>query len=541
MTTKSKNIFLIIFCLIGITCSHVLIKSHVTKVSATVKADKTVFLQTNSTGAELQSLLDLNKSNEYILTVQVPSGQYYLNKELKIYSNTTILADSNAMFIKNHERGSMITNDLTNDKGGYSTAFNITISGGIWDSAKTSKGTESFRFIHATNITIQKATICNVPEGSKLILFAGVKDSKIDGCKLYGYSGKWPKEAIQLDIVHDNVLVPSMQELYLHYDDLACNGILITNNEIYNYPRAIGSHSSVKGVFHKNITISENNFHDLDEAAIKAFNYVNLLIKNNTITNASLGVLAYTSIGDTQSQYTEPLPGTTQESLPSTYNITIEGNTIKNIHQYKSGSTLIWGDGIRIMGSKERPLNGVFIKKNKISNTKRMGIYTSYAPKGYIGNNTITKTDNHGIYVDKSGGSKVEYNYLTFPGKVGTSTGGIGFSASNKSKAYKNTVKDAAKNGIFLYNASTNCFISANTIFRSADNGISVNMSSNNAMISYNKVTGKSASALANRGIFVYKANYATVQNNTITDCKSKQEINTNNSVGSKLKENKIY
>ncbi len=540
MTTKSKSFFLI-FCLIGIISSLFLIKNYVTNVSATEKPSKTVSLHANSTGAELQSLLDYNKANEYTLTIQIPSGQYTLNKELKIYSNTTILADANAYFIKNHEKGSMITNDLSNDKGGYLTASNITINGGIWDSAKTSKGTESFRFIHATNVTIQNATICNVPEGSKLILFAGVKDSKIDGCKLYGYSGIWPKEAIQLDIVHDNVLVPSMQEAYLHYDDLACDGLVITNNEIYNYPRAIGSHSSVKGVFHKNITISENNFHDLDEAAIKAFNYINLTIKNNTTSNVSVGVLAYTNIDDSQSQYTEPLPGTIQESLPSTYNITIEGNTIKNIRQYKSDSTLIWGDGIRIMGSKDKPLKGVFIKKNKISNTKRMGIYTSYAPSGYMGNNTITKTDNHGIYVDKSGGSKVEYNNLTLPGKAGTSYGGIGFSASNKSTAYKNTVKDAAKNGIFLYNASTNCSISNNTIIRSADNGISVNLSSNHARISSNKITGKPASLLANRGIFVYEANYATIQNNTTKDCKVKQEINTNHSVGSKLHGNKIY
>ncbi len=185
---------------------------------------------------------------------------------------------------------------------------------------------ESFRFIHASDITIQNATICNVPEGSKLILFAGVRNSIVDGCTLYGYQGSTPKEAIQLDIVHDDVLVPSMQMNEIHYDDLPCDGITITNNEVYDYPRAIGSHTSIKGVFHKNITISNNNFHDITEAAIKAYHYVNVLISNNIITNASAGVIVYTYINDSGIHYMNPLPGTIQEGLPENYHISIEGS-----------------------------------------------------------------------------------------------------------------------------------------------------------------------------------------------------------------------
>ena len=541
MRTQSKNILIFFLSLLGIIFTNILISHNSNNVFAAERTNNVLFLPADSTSTELQNLLDYNKLNEYNLTIQIPSGQYYLNKELRIYSNTTILAAPDARFIKNHEKGSMIANDLTNDKGGYTASSHITIKGGIWDSGNATKGTESFRFIHATDITIQNATICNVPEGSKLILFAGVKNSKIDGCKLYGYSGIWPKEAIQLDIVHDDVLVPSMQGSYLHYDDLACDGIMISNNEIYNYPRAIGSHSSVKGVFHKNITITNNNIHDVDEAAIKAYNYVNLLISNNVISNASVGVLAYTYIDDEQGHYMDSLPGTVKETLPSNYNIVIEGNIIKNIHQYKSGNSLIWGDGIRIMGSKNRPLKGVLIKKNKINNTKRMGVYTSDSPEAYITSNTITKTASHGVYVDKSNGSKVNYNKLSWPGKAGSSSGGIGFSASSKSSAYKNTVKDAAKNGIFLYNESINCSITTNTVVRSADNGIAVNLKSNSAKILNNKITGKTSSSLNNRGIFVYGANKATIKENIIKDCKLKQEINTNNSIGSIVKKNKIY
>jgi hypothetical protein len=532
MKISSKILFFFCICYISI---------FYTNVSAAVRTDKILMLKANSSSIELQKLLDYNQDNKYNLTIQIPAGKYYLNKELRVYSNTTINADAEAKFLKNHEKGAMITNDLTNDKGGYTTASNITIIGGIWDSSSITKGTESFRFIHASNITIKDATICNVPEGSKLILLAGVKDGTVDHCTLFGYGGTLPKEAIQLDIVHDEVLVPSMQLSELQYDDLACNGIIITNNEIHDYPRAVGSHTSVKGVFHKNITISDNNFHDIDEAAIKAYNYVNLLINNNTIKNASAGVLVYTYIGNEKGHYLDPLPGTIQESLPTDYNITIEGNKIESIQQYDSGKSLLWGDGIRIMGSKERPLAGVAIKKNKITDTKRMGIYCSDAPESYIGSNLISRTTNHGIYVDKSYHSKVYYNKLYWSGKAFSTYGGIGISASKKAVVYKNVVKYAAKNGVFLYNESTNCSISTNTIIGAADNGIAINLNSNYAKISYNLITGKSNSTLNNRGIFVYGANFATISSNTITNCKPKQGTNTNKSTGSKVYKNTIY
>jgi hypothetical protein len=528
-----SKIVLLLFCICYINISS-------TNVSAAERTDKILTLNVNSSSTELQKLLDYNQNNQYNLTVKIPEGQYYLYKELRVYSYTTIIADDKAKFLKNHDRGAMITNDLTNDKGGYTTASDITITGGIWDSSKATKGSESFRFIHASNITIQKATICNVPEGSKLILLAGVKNAKVDHCTLFGYKGTTLKEAIQLDIVHDEVLVPSMQLEELQYDDLACDGISITNNEIFDYPRAIGSHTSIKGVFHKNITISGNNIHDIDEAAIKAYNYVNVQISNNSIKSASAGVLIYTYIDSEKGHYLDSLPGTVRESLPTDYNITIEGNIIDSIQQYSSGKSLLWGDGIRIMGSKERPLSGVSIKKNKITGTKRMGIYSSDAPESYIGSNIISKTANHGIYVDKSYHSKVYYNKLYWSGKAGSTYGGIGISAASKSVVYKNVVKYAAKNGVFLYNGSTNCSISTNTIIGSSDNGIAINLNSNYANISYNKITGKSESKLNNRGIFVYGANYATIHSNTITECRTKQEINTYNSIGSKVYKNTI-
>ena len=450
--------------------SYLLTNDVSTEVSIRLGAkriDFDVTVPVNATAKEIQQILDYNKENGYNLTVRIPNGTYLLESELRIYSNTTIIASAGAKLMKNHQRGALLANDMSNDKGGYTTTENITINGGIWDSSKISsynKGTESFRFIHASNVTIKNATIRNVPDKSHLITLAGVKNGTIENCKLYGYNGTTLKEAIQLDIVHNSTIVPSMQANSIVYDDLPCNTITIRNNEIYNYPRGISSHTSVQGVFHTNINIENNKLHDLTEAGIKAYNYVNTNIKNNTIERAAVGVLVYTSFSNEATNYLPALPSTKKQPLPKNYRIVIEGNTIKNMRQYQSVSTLSWGDGIRIIGSKARPLSNVSIKKNHITKTARYGIFVEYSPTCYIGSNYITDTYRYSICIDQSDSGNLYWNQISKAGAKGSHYGGIGVSNTKNLKIYKNTIKVTAKNGIYLNSTTKNCNITWNKI-----------------------------------------------------------------------------
>jgi parallel beta-helix repeat protein len=486
-----------------------------TKAYAITRTDKTVTAHAGDTSTEIQGLLDYNKYGNYNLIVKVPAGSYELHKELRIYSHTTLLADPGAKFMKEHQRGSIITNDLTGDKGGYTTSSDITINGGFWDSKNIQnldKGTESFRFIHATNVTIKNATICNVPESSHLITFGGVKNGIVDNCTLYGYVGSILKEAIQIDVVHDNVILPSMQSDILVYDDLPCDGITITNCNIYNYPRAIGSHTSVKGVFHKNIKISGNNLHDIKEAGIKAYNYVNLEVSNNTIKNTGIGVLVYTSISNEGNHYLEPLSGIIKEPLPDNYNITIKDNTISSIHVVKSGTSTLWGDGIRTIGNIDRPLSGVLISNNTVSGTARYGMFLEYTPNGNISGNTVSNTSQNGIYlINGCDSSSITANTVTKAGIVSTNTGGIGLSASKKVTISGNTVTSPGKNGIFLYSKSTSCSIANNKISSPGENGIALYQQSNGAIITTNKITNYKL-----RGIYAYQIGSGTINSNQI-------------------------
>lgn len=475
-------------------------------VKAEELENKTVIANPGDTSTELQVLLDYNKNGKYNLTVEIPEGSYDLNKELRIYSNTTIKADVKAQLLKKHQKGPILSNDLSKDEGGYTTSENITINGGIWDSAPImkNKGTESFRFIHATNVTVKNATVCNVPENSHLITFAGVKNGRVDNCILYGYNGTAGKEAIQIDIVHDNVIVPSNQSSLIKYDDLACNGITINNCEIYDYPRAIGSHTSVKGVFHKNITITNNNLHDIREAAIKAYNYVNLEVSNNTIDKAACGVLVYTHIGNEKNHYLAPLATTKREALPKDYNIVIKDNTITNMKDVISSSgSVSYGEAIRTMGCATRPLTGVTIENNTITGTERYGIFQITTPYGKVINNNISNTSNSGIFlISNSSYSEIRGNILTKSGdNLYPDAGGIGLSAATDAIVTDNTITNAKKNGIYLMDESTTCTISNNTITTVGNNAIALYEDSNEATITDNIIKDYKLRGISTDGI----------------------------------------
>lgn len=467
------------------------------------------------TSTELQNLLDYNKEGRYKLTVYIPAGSYVLTKELRIYSNTTIMAEEDAHLFKNHQKGAFLANDVSKDQGGYTTSENITVSGGIWDSALIAdkkKGTESFRFIHATNVKIQGAEICNVPGNSHLITFAGIKDGLIENCTLHGYVGTAPKEAIQLDIVHDNVVVPSNQSQYIKYDDLACDNILIQGNEIYDYPRAIGSHTSVKGVFHQNITITGNTLHDLTEAGIKAYNYKNLDISNNKIYKAGVGILAYTYISNEQNHYLAALSTTVTEPLPEDYNIRIADNTIWDIKKSTSTAVTSWGDGIRVIGNYQRPLAGLTITDNIIKSTARYAVFLEKAPSSTITGNTISNTADSGIYlINGSDNSTIDKNTLESQGKAGGNAGGIGLLGTSNTVISNNSITSAAKNGIYLYNNSSSCTISGNLIYTSGGNAIAMYSNSDKT-----KINGNFISDYSVNGIFAYGTNSAEISQNEI-------------------------
>lgn len=484
-----------------------LVNDSTTKILKEVSSleKKTLTATSGCRSNDIQRLLNENQFGQYDLTVEIPAGTYQLEHSLYVWPNTTIRAAADAKLVKQSGYGAIIQNYLVDDNGGYDTNSNITIEGGIWDSTPTmsaKEGTESFRFIHCNNITIKNLTLCNVPSGSHLIVFAGVQNAKVSQCLFYGYgadgSGKGsPKEAIQLDVVHSAKEVPTNQPSQVKWDDLPCDNIEISDCEFYNYSRGIGSHTAVAGRFHTNVEIKNNKFHDLTDSAIRLYNYKDTVVSGNTIENATAGILVYTYMEAADGKsYFQPLNGNVG-ALPQNYNIKIEKNTIKNMH-LSSGN---WGDGIRVMGASSRPMTGVTIVGNDISSTERYGIFATTAPKLVIGkSNNISTTAKQGIFLEKScDNAKIIGNKVT-----NKKMDAIAIYGSKSVTIESNTVS-AKDNGIRVALKSPMATVQKNTVQSAGQNGIWISSGCEQSVVSNNTIK-KYATSGEYFGIYVYQA-----------------------------------
>lgn len=460
------NFFVLFLLLIGYAILAV-------GIQAQAKEEDVIELKEDSTITDIQRALNLNVANSSRhLTVKVPAGTYILDKALFIYSNTTLELDEKTTFIlKSPKYKVMISSyNYQYDKGGYEQIKNVEIIGGNWDGNGTSG--EMMRFIHGTNITVKNANIYNVGNGSHLITFAGVKNGLIENCTLSGYHGTTVKEAIHLDIVHNNQWVPGT----VTYDDTADDTILIQNNTVFDYPRAVGSHSSVKGVYHKNIVIQNNTFRNLTNEAVNLYSYKKSSVIGNTIDQVGSGIRLYTKF--TNGKQYEPLSGTKTEEIPSDYEIQVKNNKITNTKQY----------GIQLYGTKDQPMTGVTIIGNTIQNTKNTALMIyNYSTENVIQKNKIQTITNHGIGIYQgSNSNKVIGNIIK-----NTTKQGIYVGKSKSTLMKSNKIVNAKKHGIWVESGSRNTRVINNIISNPKEMGIGLKNASSSKVLN-NKVMGAS-------------------------------------------------
>lgn len=500
--------------------------------------EERVSIGNGATAKEINAVLARNADRtDTKLIVDIAPGTYQLTETLWLYSNTTINA-ADATFIKTKAYGAMIENVLVNDNGGYDATKNIEIHGGKWDSTPlmhNNYGTESFRFIHASDIKISHVEICNVPRKSHLIVLAGCQDVKVSDSKFYGeYDYKKNvdyKEAIHLDVVSNSVQLPGIQtdKGKVFWDDLHSIDITVDGCEIYNFSRGIGSHTAVKGGF-SNITIKNCKIYDIADSAIHLFNYKKSNIIGNTIYDVGQGIVCYTDPKE-KIDLLERKYGT-GEKAPANYKIKITGNTIHDVNgrEYVKDSA-----AIRIRGKEDRLLTGTTISGNTIYKIKAdsagrggFGILVSHAPSTKILNNTkIEVASKNAITVQD------ESHNTVIKGNKGIQAGRIGISVLN-SKACQ-----VLSNEIKKYSLTTECHgilieksggvsktvttkVKGNTIYSNLSktiksyndtiNSHGINVSSS----SYTDVTGNNVNNSMKNGINIAGCYYAKVQSNTV-------------------------
>lgn len=482
--------------------------------------------------------------------VYIPSGTYYISKTLTIYSNTYLQCDAGTKIIKKKKNGKRMLYMLSSTsygakaKKGYNNIKNVTVDGGSWDAKfiKFNKqtGGSVFFFAHGNNLEFTNVTLKN-NYGTHLLELGGVSDVEVTNSKFYGFKKSVKnddKEAIQIDVCHNYDILPMGGP----FDDTPCKDIVIKNNEIYNYPRAIGSHSYVKDIYPTNITIENNYIHDISDNAVYAYNYKNLTVTGNTFERVTAAVVFKTLAIEAKHTVYNRNKGVKAMPLPGRrYDIKILNNTINTTN--KSVSSDPTQIGIFVYGTDKLPIRGCEISGNTI-NSASSAVYLRYIEDSKISNNIAHR-------LNQSSSSKFvvdAYKFLT------CSRCEISGNTSDKSSGYMyenglafrencsgntvagNVISNAEKHGIGVYNSTAT--ISGNTIQAAGQHGIAIvdkataSINSNvitNSGLNGITITEASASGISGNQIKDNGATGLSIQNNSsVTDVSSNELFNNN-------------
>lgn len=481
--------------------------------------------------------------------VKVPAGTYYISNTLCIGSYTCLELNSKTVIKKKADpkipflymlRCCSDSKNMKCVKGGYSDTKNITVKGGKWDAGFARYNSEmtgaQLSFTNTTNLKITNVTVCN-NYASHLIELAGVKSCTISGCELYGFEADakgTDKEAIQLDFC-DEELVGNGGP----YDDTPCTKITIKNCKFHDYPRAIGGHCIVEGMYHKDITITGNEFTDMEGYAVYGYNVADVTVKNNTFKEVGGAVMIKNCPRGASKSTRARQSGVKAMTISNhDYSIVISDNTINtakvkaaDISGSDSGESSK-GRGIDIYAKEDDLIKNVTISGNTIT-ADSCGIFLTNIKDVSVTGNTIDRSANAYDVTE----TKFVEEGIKLYGVTGTFSNNT-VSGTNSAK-YENgtalrdgtdvtvdglTINPTAKNGIAVYSSTLTG--SGSTVNGAAEHGIVVayegRINISDSTISNNgakgiSLTGESTANISDSSIFGNKNDTGI---NAMTGCK---------------------
>ncbi len=346
--------------------------------------------------------------------VTIKKGSYTLDRTIRIYSNTELIATGS----KIRYRGNLLRNNFDGGKNSgkkFSGARNITITGGTWDSDvpyKDAPKTEdknlsntTMRFAHMKNLTIRKVTFKN-NYNSHDIELGGIDGIDIYNCKFTNdkdmnkFKLTGGTEAVQVDVCH-KVAVLSFPK----YDNTACRNVKIHDNTFVNKYRAIGSHHSVPGSLYDNIDVYNNRMTNIGGIAINAVYWTNSKIHDNVFEKVGSGI-DFSAFGDHNVYNMKKLSYNAIESQLKKSSTYIYNN---DISVRTSTNTLDFRFGVRARGADCTGDNSRNVDVNK-------GVYHLYNAhlgtdeKGKKAPNTVKGTFNSGVSLNYAVDSEMKYN-----------------------------------------------------------------------------------------------------------------------------------
>ena len=505
MNLKRLTIWLITLCML------ITLAIPFTASAATKTVNVTDYGANGSDTADdwkaIQDALDLGKtataSNP--LVVNVPNGTYHLSKQLRIYSNTTLKLADGATIIRDDETTHMLSSGGDNVTGGYGQLKNVTITGGKWDgNVKTyTKNGEKYgnNYInlmvlwHGENITISNTTLSGCC-GSHFIEVSAVKGFTVDGVTFkdfykhggtdYVYSSETAdrgsnESSVRSEAIQIEYPGKSNCEFALPYDKTPSMNITIRNCTFTNCLSGIGNHHS--DVTTPNITIENNTFTNMGTACINLANMTNVTITGNTAKNvrsflwACDGSSATVKNNNVTYGFNAVDPRGEQDVVyVKNSDVTFSKNKV-----YGAGKHVFFATGSTVKTSitdNEFDMSSFQAKYNAIQ------VQANESQVNITGN-IITKPAQTGIYIANAKG------------------------ATGYKTVSKNTIKNSGEHGIRVIKSS-GITLSGNTITKPAAQGFSIDGSK--LTVSGNIITSPS-----NIGILASASSTLTATGNEIT------------------------
>ncbi|MEE3468527.1 MAG: right-handed parallel beta-helix repeat-containing protein [Eubacterium sp.] len=233
-------------------------------------------------------------------TLILKKGTYNIPNTLFVASKTKIILKKGAVIKKTKKGGPILKASSTifqlvsskNAKktgvvGGHSGEHDITISGqGTIDLGYVDQGTKPVIAIimgHNKNILVDGITIKNMKYGHMIEMDA-CQNITVKNCKFTGHkqSGKWNKEAINLDVPDPNR--DGFNSAWSKMDKTPNESITIENCKFTNLEAGAGTHRYTGNVYQTDVTIRNNTFSKC-QTVLRILNYKNVTITGNTFTD----------------------------------------------------------------------------------------------------------------------------------------------------------------------------------------------------------------------------------------------------------------
>ena len=472
--------------------------------------------------------------------VEIPAGQYYINKTLIIRSNTTLRLSNETEIVRTNEQNIMLRSEQNPDVGGYGQVQNIIIEGGIWNgNVQDSTLLSSLMyFSHGENVVLRNFSIKNGC-GKHMIILAGINNAHISNVHFSNFipftgvdstnDYYTPNEQGEID---PDVSYRTMEALHLDpissdglseshalpCDDTVNKNITVENCTFTDVMSGVGNHYNMNNdLMSSGLIIRNNTFTNVKYTAINIYNQGDFVAEGNTATNIGELLRLVNSFGTISSNNVSIREDAKDSSLGLCGIKATNASALNIINNTITGG----GQGISLSS-----ISGT-LENNEISNAAANGITVLDNSNVHLTANTIHSSNENAIYVENSKATIVK-NTLNSSNLNGLAV----YDSSNIEIA--NNIVENAQNG-FLLNA-TKANVSGNMLTNLAQNGIwslnqsDVTLSENEISTSMNSgirledtngsISKNTIKISDKEGIYVYKAPAIAILENSLSEIK---------------------